>query len=77
MAVPQILQQLGRNQSPQMNQIKQLMNMAKSMQNPMEIPQIKQVMDFVNNTGGDPQKVFYALAKQRGVNPEDILRQLR
>ena len=40
-------------------------------------PQYKQVMDYVNQNGGDPQKAFYAMAKEKGVNPEDILNQLR
>lgn len=40
-------------------------------------PQIKQVMDYVNANGGDPQKAFYKLAEERGVNPDDILNQLR
>lgn len=40
-------------------------------------PQIKQVMDYVNANGGDPQKAFYKLAQERGVNPDDILNQLR
>ena len=48
-----------------------LMNMAQSN------PNIKQAMDFINQSGGDPQKAFYALAEQKGVNPEDILSQLR
>lgn len=57
------------------------MNMARAMQSPQaaiqQIPQLKQAMDFVQQTGGDPQKAFYALAKQRGIDPESILSQLR
>lgn len=40
-------------------------------------PQIKQVVDYVNANGGDPQKAFYKLAEEKGVNPDDILNQLR
>jgi len=40
-------------------------------------PQIKQVMDYVNANGGDPKTAFYKLAEERGVNPDDILNQLR
>ena len=40
-------------------------------------PQIRDVMDYVNRNGGDPQKAFYEMAKQKGVNPNDILNQLR
>lgn len=48
-----------------------LMNMAQNN------PGIKQAMEVINQSGGDPQKAFYKLAEQKGVNPEDILSQLR
>lgn len=64
-----------------MGQIKQMMQMARTMQSPQaaiqQIPQLQQAMDFVRQTGGDPEKAFYALAKQRGVDPESILSQLK
>jgi hypothetical protein len=64
-----------------MVQIKNLMQMARAMQSPQaaiqQIPQLRQAMDIVNQSGGDPQKAFYALAKQKGVDPESILSQLR
>ena len=80
--IPQILQQLNAGQAaPGLTQIKRLMNMARAMQSPQaaiqQIPQLKQAMDFVQQTGGDPQKAFYALAQQRGIDPESILSQLR
>ena len=82
MAIPQILQQLSGNMaSPMMGQIKQMMQMARAMQSPQaaiqQIPQLRQAMDIVNQAGGDPKQAFYALAKQRGVDPESILSQLR
>ena len=40
-------------------------------------PNMKQVLDLVNQNGGDAQKAFYALAQQKGVNPNDILNSLR
>ena len=68
-----------------LNQIRNMMNTVKSAGNPQAMlmnmaqnnPNIKQAMDFINQSGGDPQKAFYALAEQKGVNPEDILSQLR
>lgn len=39
-------------------------------------PQLKQVMQYVNENGGDAKQAFYKLAEERGVNPEDILKQL-
>ena len=40
-------------------------------------PQLKQVMDIINQSGGDPQKAFYALAEQKGVDPNEILNMLK
>jgi hypothetical protein len=40
-------------------------------------PQMKQAIDLVNQCGGDPQKAFYALAEQKGVDPEEILNALK
>ena len=34
-------------------------------------------MDLVNQNGGDVKKVFYDMAKQKGVNPDDILNILK
>lgn len=80
MAIPQILQQLNQA-GPAMGQIKNLMQMARAMQSPQaaiqQIPQLRQAMEIVQQAGGDPQKAFYALAKQKGVDPESILSQLR
>ena len=40
-------------------------------------PQIKMIMDMVKNSGMTPKDLFYKLAEEKGVNPEDILKQLR
>ena len=77
---------LQRMQMPNnLNQIRNMMNTVKNAGNPQAMlmnmaqnnPRIKQAMDVINKSGGDPQKAFYALAEQKGVNPEDILSQLR
>ena len=68
-----------------LGRLRNMMNTVKSAGNPQAMlmnmaqsnPNIKQAMDFINQSGGDPQKAFYALAEQKGVNPEDILSQLR
>ena len=83
MPIPQILQQLG---SPMVSpQIKQLMQMVRSAGNPGAIiaqlmqtnPQMKQAMDAIRASGGDPKRAFYALAEQKGVDPDQVLAQLR
>lgn len=40
-------------------------------------PQMRQVMDAVKAAGNDPKRAFYALAEQRGVDPNAILEQLK
>ena len=35
--------------------------------------QLKPVMDSISKAGGDPQKAFYSMAEQLGVNPQDVL----
>lgn len=81
--LPQILQQLaGAAINPQ---IKQMAQAFKTAGNPQALlnqmiqtnPQMKQVMDFVRASGGDPRAVFYRLAEQRGINPQAILDQLK
>ena len=84
MAIPGIIQQLARS-SPMMGQIKQMMNMVSGAQDPMGMlrqmmdrnPQMKQVMDVISNAGGDPRQAFYALAQQKGVDPQEILNMMK
>ena len=64
-----------------MGQIKQLMGMVKSSNNPsalmnqlmMNNPNMKQALNIVNQYGGDPEKAFRAFAEKNGYNPDDIL----
>ncbi len=37
------------------------------------MPEMKNVINMVNQNGGNAQQVFYQLAQQKGVNPNDIL----
>ena len=80
-----MLNQLGRSLPSNLNQIKQMGNMFKNAKNPqmliqnmmMQNPQMKQVMDFINQNGGDAKSAFYKLADQRGVDPNEILNMLK
>ena len=66
-------------------QIKQMMQMVRSAGNPQAMvqnmaqknPQMKQAIDFIKQNGNDPKKAFYALAQQKGVDPDEILRTLQ
>ena len=63
--------------------LKNMLSMLNAAQNPQAAlnmlaqknPQMAQVMNLVG--GRNPQEVFYELCKQRGVNPDDILNQLK
>ena len=86
MAIPQILQQLGRNSMSQLAQpVRNMMNAVRAAQNPqlmlnqliMNNPQMKQVMDIVQKHGGDPMTAFRAEAEANGINPDEIMGMLR
>ena len=80
MAIPGILQQLAKS-NPMLEKIKQMIGMVKTSQNPqamlnqmvMNHPQLKQVMEIVNQHGGDPEKAFRTVAEKNGINPQDII----
>lgn len=40
-------------------------------------PQIKQTIDYINKNGGNAQQLFYSLAKQNGIDPNEILEMLK
>ncbi len=40
-------------------------------------PQVKQVLDYVQQNGGDAKAAFYKMAQEKGVNPEDVLNMLK
>jgi hypothetical protein len=85
MAIPTILQQLNqRTNIPTIQnnlaQLKSMIGMIKNANNPQALldnmitqnPQVKQAMDYVNAHGGDPKRAFEELARERGINPDDI-----
>lgn len=73
-----ILQNL--NQNPV-----QMFNMVRNARNPQAMmsdlvnsnPQMRQVMDIVKSSGGDPRAAFYKMAQQKGVDPNSVLNMLR
>lgn len=74
--------QFLKSPSPMMNNIKQMMQFVKSANNPQEAltqlantnPQVRQALEIA---GSNPKEAFYALAKQRGINPDDVLNMLK
>lgn len=79
MAIPGILIQLVKN-NPMIGQARQMMETLKTAQNPqamlnqmmMNNPKLKQVMELVNQYGGDPNKALEEVSKQYGVTAQDI-----
>lgn len=63
------------------NRITQIITKIKSMGNPQMMlqqnPQYKQIMDYVNQNGGDAKTAFYNKAKEMGIDPEEIVKALR
>lgn len=66
----------------QMAQVAQLVKTVKSASNPSAmlnsmLQSNPQVNNIIRQYGGDAQKAFYAVAKQNGIDPTDILNMLK
>lgn len=63
------------------NRILQTITQIKSMGNPQmmlqQMPQYKQVMQYVDANGGDAKSAFYAKAKEMGIDPDEIVKAMR
>ena len=62
-----------------------MMNMVRTAQNPQAMmnqliqgnPNMQQAMDLIRASGNDPKRAFYALAEQKGINPQEVLDALK
>lgn len=59
------------------NRLSQIVTQIKNIGNPMMIPQYRDMVNFVNENGGDPKATFYAKAKEMGVDGDEIVKALR
>lgn len=67
---------------PNMNQMKELYNAMKSG-NPMQMfqqmasrnPNMKPILNMLNS-GANPQQVFYQICQQRGINPDEFIKNI-
>ena len=63
------------------NRLSQILTQIKSMGNPQmmmqQMPQYKQVMEYINQNGGDAKSAFYSKAKEMGIDPEEVLKAMR
>lgn len=65
--------------------VKRMASMLKGKGNPMQIlqmmggqnPQLNQIMNLVNSKGMTPKDLFSQMAKQQGINPEQIISMLK
>ena len=75
---------LGRI-APQTQMLQQFGQMAGAASNPQAAvqqmmqndPRIGQVMNFINQNGGDARALFYRMAQQKGIDPNVILNQAK
>ena len=70
-------QQLGTN----IGAIKQMMNSVRYASNPQamlqQMPQYNQIMQIIQDNGGDAQKAFYAMADKMGIDGNEIINILK
>ena len=79
------LNQINQPLPNNLSQIKNMMNMFKNASNPQALlqsmvqqnPQMREVMNIIQQNGGDPKTAFYNLAKQKGINPDEIINMLK
>ena len=76
-----LFQQLNQpslgGQSQVLNNLKQTFQRVKMMTDPIgyinNMPEMKNVVNMVNNNGGNAKEIFYKLAEQKGVDPNSVL----
>lgn len=85
----ELFQELMKNQlsanNSQIASIKNLFGMVKNQSNPQAFlqmiagqnPQISQVLQMVNGSGMTAKNLFYKMAQQRGVDPQQVLEILK
>ena len=77
--------QVQNTQSGNMQSLRQMANAVRNSRNPQMMlmqlaqsnPQMKQAIEYIGQNGGNAKEAFYALAKQKGVNPDTILNMFR
>lgn len=57
-----------------MNNVRFAQNPRLALQNLVQSnPQMQNVMNIINQNGGDPKTAFYNLARQKGIDPNEVL----
>ena len=77
--------QVQNPQNDNVQSLRQMANAVRNSRNPQMMlmqlaqsnPQMKQAIEYIGQNGGNAKEAFYALAKQKGVNPDTILNMFR
>ena len=89
MALPKILEMLNKQspapKSAPINRLKDMIRMVKTAKDPSGVmqeminnnPQAKQIIEMAQQSGMSYKDLFYSLAQQQGVNPDDIINMLK
>lgn len=72
---------IGNN--PNIQQLKQAYQIFSQSKNPLQAfqmmasrnPQLQSIMQMLQN-GGNPQQIFNSICQQRGINPQEFLKQI-
>lgn len=87
MALPMILQQLGTNsqQMPDLEPIRKTIQTLRSAKDPQALmqqmmmqrnPNMQRAMQYVREHGNDPKAAFENLAREKGLDPDEIMKNL-
>ena len=87
MALPMILQQLGTNsqQMPDLEPIRKTIQTLKAAKDPQALmqqmmmqrnPNMQKAMQYVREHGNDPKAAFENLAREKGFDPEELMKNL-
>lgn len=87
MALPMILQQLGTNsqQMPDLEPIRKTIQTLRSAKDPQALmqqmmmqrnPNMQKAMQYVREHGNDPKAAFENLAREKGFDPDEIMKNL-
>lgn len=68
-----------------LGQIRNMVNLIKNAGNPQALlnnmisqnPQMKQAIQYVNDNGGNPKAAFEKLAKEKGIDPNEIQKMIQ
>ena len=81
----QLYQQMNTKAMLSNSNIRQIANMMKMSSNPQAMlnqlaqsnPQAKELVNLLQNSGKSPKDLFYQMAQEKGVDPNEILNMLK